>query len=141
MAAGFKKFRDKPVELDSKSTRKQPRQEPKRFGWRHDSEQVQVLIILQPSISLILSFIPYLQTLTILLAHTPGLFQNNKFLPTTFRKIFQHIPRSLNFTSKLDPQNTILLRIIVLHQIFRPAFNLIDLWESKLKFMRGKWGG
>ena len=61
------------------------------------------------------------------------------FLPTTFRKVFQNIFSSFKFASKLDPQYTGLLGIIVFDHIYGPAFNLINLWESGLEFMRGKW--
>ena len=62
-------------------------------------------------------------------------------LPTTFRKIFQDIFSSFEFGSKLDPQNIGLLGGVVCDHIYRLAFNLCNLWESTLEFMRKLYRG
>ena len=61
------------------------------------------------------------------------------YLPATFRKILQGIFSSFEFGSKLDPQNTGLLGIVVCGHIDRIAFNLVNLWESTLNFLREHW--
>ena len=62
-------------------------------------------------------------------------------LPATFRKIFQDIFSSFEFGLEFDSQDISLLGGVVCNHIYRLAFNLCNLWESTLKFMRKLYRG